>query len=288
MYGKLDGQGYVWSLRSTGYYYIRRDFTKSVSAPYYWAKDYKTPPNTLLATARMATEIRKISTTMPWGVNSAVYMPNVSALNTGIETYVSNAGQSGAYSWAQVNGGKPVTAGPKEVVGSGVTESSTAGLKDANVFGMLIGEFANLDSVVKPTTTTNFAGIPANSIIYYNGNLTIDPAGGNSNWYVIGNNGSQTGLLIVNGNFTMNSSATQQNAYYGLVYVTGSVNLSGSLIEGALILGSAGTGVTLTSNNGNPAAIYYNATMLQRMQTVVSGYLEDISARKIFLAIPSE
>jgi len=285
MFQKMDGLGYVWSIQSTGYYYIRKDFTKSATAPYYWIKDYKTYPNKLLASCKMATEIRKISTTMPWGVNAALYMPDPGLLKTSTSTYVSNASQNGVYSYAGTTNNKPVTAGPKEVVGSGVTESGTVNLSPADVFGMLITEFPNLDSVVKPTTSTNFASIPSQSIIYYNGNLTIDPAGANPNFYVIGPGGSQTGLLVVNGNFTMNSTASQQNGFYGLVYVTGSVNLTGSIIEGALIVGNAGTGVTLTSSNGNPAAIYYNATMLQRMQTVVSGYLEDVTARKIFLAV---
>lgn len=285
MFQKLDGLGYDWTIQATGYYYIRKDFTKSVSAPYYWVKDYKTPPNQLLGTCKMATEIRKISTTLPWGVNAALYMPNAALLKTGTETYVSNASQNGVYSYASTATAKPVTAGAKEVVGSGVTESGTVDLSSADVFGMLITVFPNLDSVVKPTTATNFASIPAQSIIYYNGNLTIDPAGANPNFYLIGPGGSQTGLLVVNGNFTMNSTASQQNGFYGLVYVTGSVNLNGSVIEGALIVGNAGTGVTLASASGNPAAVYYNSTMLQRMQTVVAGYLEDVTARKIFLAV---
>lgn len=293
MSGKLPGSGFVWSLQSIGYYYKRRDFTKSASAPYYWTKDYKTPPNQLLATARMQTEIRKISTTLPWGVNAALYMYDVPLLKTGADTYITNEKQATAYSWASYASGAPATAAANEVVGAGITETAlgSSSLSTNTVFGMSISQFANMDGVIKANTNTNFSSqtvIPPNSIIYYNGNLTIDPAGANSNLYYIGYNGYQSGLLVVNGNFTMNSSAATVNSFYGMVYVNGSVNLSGSTINGTLVTGPNAYGVTLTSSNGNPAGVFYNSYYIQFMQTAVAGYLEDISARKIFMAIPND
>jgi hypothetical protein len=209
-------------------------------------------------------------------------------LKLSANTFVSSEKQASSFACVSGFAGSPVTAGPNEFQGSSTIMGAVTQFTSNTVFGMSVTDFQSLDQVVKPASKpTSFGGINQFSIIYYNGNLTIDPAGAVPNNYVIGPNGIQTGILIGNGNFTMNSTSAQQNAYYGLVYVTGSVNLNGSSINGALIMDHASGGVTLAPVSGIQASINYNPNILTALQTQVSGYLEDISARKKFLAIPN-
>lgn len=299
-YGHLDGQGLVWDIVSTGYYYMRRDFNKtgSVTSPYYWTKDFKTTPNKILATARMATEIRKISSNLPGGYNSGLFLPNPSKLNVTTNTYVSDDPQFAASkAWVSPTNFSPVTSGSNEIQGPGCgacVSITSASLQAFNVFGISVPDFASLggQNLYRPTTATNLTSIPEMSIIYYDGDLTVDPAGSNANQQLIGPNGIQSGILVINGNFTMKSTATTPvtlNSYYGLVYVTGSVELDGSSISGALILGGTNsTGVTLKPVGSNQASISSNPDVINDLRTrKVTGYLEDVSARKKFLAIPN-
>lgn len=292
-YGKYTGQGLVWSISSTGYVYYRKDFSKSVSAPYYWTLDYKTYPNKLLGTARMSTEIRKLSTTMPWGLNAALYTPNIHNLNLSTNTVVSNQKQPSSYAWAavsQTSNNYPVTSGANEVQGSGLVTCGTCSLPLAagSVFGMSVTDLQNVaDNIGGTSQPLNFSTLGNFQLTTFNGNLVIDPGGGNPNYILIGAGGIQTGVLIVNGNFTMKSAGLNMNNFYGLVYVTGAVTLAGSSINGALIMdpGSGGN-VVLTSVNGIQGAINYNPSLLKTLQSTVTQYREDISSRKKFLAIP--
>jgi hypothetical protein len=292
VYNFKDGQGLVWTISCTGYAYKRRDFTKSATAPYYWTVPYNVYPNKVLATARMATEVRKMSLNMPWGDNAALYMYDISKLNVQTNTMVSNEKQASSTAWVSYLAGNPTTTGANEIQGGGVTTLSTAlNLSCNDVFGMSVTDIQNIADNIGNSTTQplNFSTLANFQLTYFNGNLTIDPAGANPNYYVIGAGGIQTGVLIVNGNFTMNSSAATINSYYGLVWVAGTVNLSGSSINGALILGNsaASEGCTLAPNAaGYQATINYNPKILANLQTTVAQYREDISARKKFLAIP--
>jgi hypothetical protein len=300
VYNGYAGQGVVWSLSSTGYAYYRRDYTKSVSAPYYWTVPYNQSPNKVMASARMTTEIHKLSENQPWGVNAAFYTPNINNLHITGNSNITNENQANSTAWAAaaVSGTSniPATTQTGEIVGSGFVTTGAGGngpsinLSASDVFGLSVTDLINSPMVDVSGGTgnePNFPNLGINQFIVYNGSLTINPDGSDNACTAIGPNGVQIGVLVVNGNFTMESSATGMNLYYGVVYVTGAVTLIGSSINGVLIMDPASGGnVSLSTLNGYTAAIIYNPSKLQTLQSTVFMYKEDVASRRKFLAIP--
>ncbi len=81
----VNGDGFVWSIQSTGYVYKRLDFT--VDAYGNFLKDYKTPPNFVVAKAQYSTEFRKLALNLP--------VPNPPGSGTSSAgLYVYNSGSS--------------------------------------------------------------------------------------------------------------------------------------------------------------------------------------------------
>lgn len=299
VYNGYAGQGLVWSLSSTGYAYYRRDYTKSVSAPYYWSVPYNKSPNKVLASARMTTEIHKLSLNKPWGLNAAFYTPNIHNLQITSNSVITNENQPNSTAWASsaVSGvsSNPQTAQAGEIQGGGFVTTGAGGngptlpLNAVDVFGLSVTDLhATMADVSGGTgNEPNFPSLGNNLLIVYNGPLTIDPDGSDNACTAIGPNGLQIGVLVVNGNFTMKSSATGMNNYYGVVYVNGAVTLIGSSINGVLIMDpSSGGNVNLSTSNGYQAAVNYNPGVLVRLQSTVIMYKEDIASRRKFLAIP--
>jgi len=60
----VNGDGVVWSIVSTGYVYKRMDKTINATTGM-WNKEYNVYPNVVVATARYATELKKLSLIMP-------------------------------------------------------------------------------------------------------------------------------------------------------------------------------------------------------------------------------
>ncbi len=81
--GDVNGDGFVWSIQSTGYVYKRLD--KRVDIYGNWIVPYNSAPNTVVAKAEFSTELRKL------GLNLPVPTPGPSVYSSGL--YVYNAGQ---------------------------------------------------------------------------------------------------------------------------------------------------------------------------------------------------
>lgn len=80
--GFVNGDGAVWYLQATGYVYKRLDKTVDVNG--YWIVPYNVSPNLVIAKAKMATELRKLSLNMPVpnppgpnNVSAGLYAENV-------------------------------------------------------------------------------------------------------------------------------------------------------------------------------------------------------------------
>ncbi len=66
---QMNGDGTIWYITCIGYIYRRTDLSISagtLGAPYfYWIKDYKTPPNQVVAKVSISTEYRKLGLNLP-------------------------------------------------------------------------------------------------------------------------------------------------------------------------------------------------------------------------------
>jgi hypothetical protein len=295
----FNGQGLVWYVQSTGYVYQRHDYTKSATGPTTWATPYNMLPNRIMAKAIMGTEFRKMSLNKPFGVGAALYCKDITKvnLNSGNNSVLSNGGKSGTFAWASANNSGAAPSGGTTTnvqVGAPVSCAGTGNftsLIDSKVFGMSLKDVQSIADVIgNASTTINFAGMTAGSyqLIYYGGNLTIDPASAVTQYQSI--NGS--GILVVNGDLTMTSSGTTFSAFSGLIYVSGNFTNNGCLINGSVIMGytggSASSGnVTITGTGAYHGSITYNPSIFTYLQANVAQYREDTSARHTLLAVPN-
>jgi Tfp pilus assembly protein PilX len=324
--GTFNGSGMDWYLVSYGYVYKRNDFRKvnagvTGTTGTDWAVPYNKSPNQLLATAKMATEIRKLSVQNPFGVGAPIYAEYLNQVSiasgsgdqvTGFKNppYYGAAGVTTTSAVTTVSGhGHPVT-----TITSTTTCPYPAGwdstnfpdppfcapasqaneLTDEYVFGMSvtnIGTIADYLGNSGPATQILNINKTINQLAYYSGNLTFDPSSSVTQY----RNLDASGILVVNGSLTITSNSTNIQSYSGIIFVTGNFTLNGGNIDGEIIMGytgpptaSAGNVSINSASDGTPAIVTYDPNLLKNtILPQVAKYREVTSEKRLLLAVPS-
>ncbi len=309
----FNGSGLAWYLVSTGYVYKRMDFQK-INSGTDWKIPYNQSPNILLGTSKMATEIRKLSVQNPFPLGSpgggvkgaAIYTKFINQVNiasgpgnevSGYKNppYVGCAGIT-------VTGACPNPTGYTTVNFPDGTYCAPATLAneltDSYVFGMSVTSLAALadfQGSAGPNTQVVDINGTQDKLTYYQGNLTYDPASAVTQYQAL----DASGILVVNGNLTLTSGYNTAGTtfitqiYDGVIFVTGNLTLQGAQVDGEVIVGNT-SGATTANGNvyvqtgaGNSSLITYDSDMVANVITKVASYREDISQKRLLLAVPN-
>jgi hypothetical protein len=350
--GQVNGNGLVWQVESTGYVYKRLDKGWNTNTGY-WNVNYNTSPNTVIASAKMTSEFRKLSFNYPASQAglAALYVANQSQVTLGSDNCllygaVSTTGTYPLMSFANAvtsnlvlpttqvtphsfsHSSCPCTViqnpscpcytlncsptgydsvnyqnNPGICLGGNASYSVTM-LSDVAVFGMslpdiqLIANYSGNSAVslVLPNSNCVTCSAVNNVLIYYSGNVTFG-----ANQPAPYQELNASGILIVNGNLTLDSGGIDTNGvqwpdsqFGGIVFVTGDLIVLGqSTLAGCVIMGTSSSYTTSTSQSvsldgvgGNKGTISLNPALVTQAIENVAQYREDISARKTLLAIP--
>ena len=309
----VNGDGFIWSVSSTGYVYKRLD--KTYSAGPTWAIPFNQAPNKIVATAKMTTEFRKLTLTLPPGSGTtwyaAVYCLNANKITLPANDQgILNGAVSNTTFPAAALGQSPACSNPvgKDAIncqGPPVTcvNSLNSPLADTSVFGMTLAQLQFLaDYRADATNPLNIAG--SEKLIYYNGNVTFGGAlaAPYDRLCIHGANATEStasGILVVNGDLILqpgNLSASPNpilgSWFDGIIFCTGNLSVQdGCEINGCVIMGTpaahAGSGnVTITGSAGNFGEITLNPAVISQALNLVAVYREDKTARKTLLAVP--
>lgn len=275
----LNGQGLVWSLYSTGYIYINNDSNQP----------YNSAPNKVLASAQMSTEIRKMSFNLPVTAAALAYdMTTISVQGNGILNGGSGY-SAAAYKnacgtcYPAVSGTGKISPSKSSVYPNSMPNWVTT--NPVQIFGMNPQQLKGVADVTGDGTHNLVFG--ANQLVYYNGNLTYDPAtvvGCYQNNYLNSKGGSC--IYVDNGNFTLKPvPAGQIGAYFsGAVFCNGSVTIG----EGNTVFGyiMAVNGITVGTGAGgtvDPANLILDPNLITNLNNTVTNYREDKSAEHNFV-----
>lgn len=254
--GQAAGSGTVWYLESTGY--VFQNYNSS--APFNQA------PNRVIASAKAATEVRRVSLLLPDKAAVTVNnlgnggSPGVALANNGRVVggnYAAVAyfsGNTSGLSGSSLATGTPVT--------QSVYTSSVPVLNPYNIFGLSASEFGQLADYSVTSAAQLPSSYPAQALVYINGNA------------VFTSSGSLTGggILYVNGNLTVNSSASA--LFSGVVYVSGNVVIDGpATIAGALIA----NGTVRLNGSGDAVNVEYNDGIVNETRQQVAQYRQSRS-----------
>jgi hypothetical protein len=288
--GYVNGDGLVWAVNSTGYIYQRKDYRMDKYGA--WLIPYNTYPNKVLATAKAYTEFRKLSCNLPNSAagDAALYVANGANVKLGGYAYL-NGKQSGAYALCAMSGAvtKPTGAATTNFFGAGTIMgyANNSAITDTSVFGMSIKDIQFIADNVGSASSTVTVG--TNQLTYYNGDLNYSGSSVTTAYQNL--NGS--GILIVNGNLTMNGASPATNCYFaGIVFCTGNLTITnGADIDGVVIMGysngvAAGGSVDITGSAGQYGILNANPFEVTQALKYVAQYREDISARRVLLAFP--
>ncbi len=291
--GYVNGDGLVWAINSTGYIYKRMDYQMDQYGA--WLVPYNVYPNKVLATAKAYTELRKLTCNLPVSAagDAAIYVTRAVSVYQNGYSYL-NGKQSGAYALCAVTGTSasatlPNGAGSTNFFGgSTVINATSSVLSDSSIFGMSIKDIQFIADNVGSASATITIG--TNQLSYYNGSISF--TGNNPVTAYQNLNGS--GILIVNGNLTLNGASPSTNCYFaGIVFVTGNLTImNGADIDGVVIMGNStsynGTGgaVDIAGSAGQDGILNANPHVVTEALKYVAQYREDISARRVLLAFP--
>lgn len=293
--GYVNGDGLVWAINSTGYIYKRLDYQMDEYGA--WKVPYNVYPNKVLATAKAYTELRKITCNLPVTAaagEAAIYVNRAASVFQNGYSYL-NGKQSGAYALCAVTGTSASATLPNGAAstnffgGSTVIDESSSVLSDSSIFGMSIKDIQFIADNVGNATTPITIG--TNQLSYYNGSISFT----GSNPVTTYQNLNGSGILIVNGNLTLNGgTAPTTNCYFaGIVFVTGNLTITnGADIDGVVIMGNStsysGTGgaVDIAGTAGEDGILNANPHVVTEALKYVAQYREDISARRVLLAFP--
>jgi len=261
--GAVAGAGSVWYIQSTGYIY------KSLNP----AVPFNQPPNVVLGSSKISTEIRRVTLSLPAeaatvvnaGANPIVKLVNNGQINggtayTGIAYYGVNSGS------LIVGGGAPSGTPPTQYI-------STGAINPVTIFGMSGHDL----SLLADYSVTNVGQLPtqypAQAIVYVNGNAVFMSSG-------VVNGG---GILYVNGNLTFPTSGNVNFA--GAIYTTGTALITGpALISGCVMVGSTAANALTVTGAGDSAQLVYNNPVIIMTQQQVAQYRESRSEYYTFTA----
>lgn len=229
---------------------------------------YNQAPNVIVSTAKMATEIRRVSLSTPH--NAAIIV------NSGAGDSLSNNGRvvggSVAAGFAYYGATSPCTANGTFISGTPACAAllpSTSSVNSTTIFGMSPHDLSLLADYSVTSAAQLPSSYPAQAIVYINGNANFNVA--NS---VVGG-----GILYVTGTLTLASSASA--LFSGVIYAGGNVTINGP----ALVSGTMITNGTVTINgSGDAAFVQYSASVVNGVQTQVAQYRESRSEYYTFTA----
>jgi hypothetical protein len=245
--------GAMWQLQSTGYVYIRRD-------P---AVAFNVKPNIVLATKTVRTEIQRVALNVKNAAISITTGGRVSIGNTGTAARVigTSAGNGVVFNTAGTSPVNPQVTSPAVLSGTPGAYSSGLGTSEVTLYGVFnVNNLADLGAIADiNVTNTNLlpSPLPAMQLIVLNyggtGTATFDSSRPLSG----------SGILVVNGNLTINGGIS---AWNGVIYVTGNYIQSGpSSVYGAVIMGSATSTASINGTAPNFAEIYYDPFMVEQV-----------------------
>jgi hypothetical protein len=307
---QVNGNGLSWSVVSTGYVYKRLDKTISATPGVGWIVPYNQPPNKVLATAKVATELRKLTVNLPsaagttWyagiyctNANARVTLPtnNLGILNGAVST---TTYATASMSSAAVPCPKPINNNTTNCPGGcpSACVNNAGALADTSVFAGLTIDDLKYMADYRGDSTTPLDIKSDWKLSFFQGNLTYQ--GTLAPPY---DRLHTNGILIVNGDLTLNagnmsvSPPILASSFGGIVFVTGDLIVrDGSSIDGCVIMGSpaptgyAGTpgDVTVAGTGGNIGIITVNPALITLALNMVAQYRENIATRKLLLAVP--
>jgi hypothetical protein len=216
--------GNVWLVRSVAYVFQRLDDTKPHDAP----------PNRVLGSAILETELRRLTLVPPGSAAVCCGSPG----GSGVHSRVNIQGNGGAAVYHRTVSGQSFTVSGGAVTQGGVSSNSGGVSYDDSVlavFGVTEEELRGLADdrisnqadfprpvprqslcfVEVPTLTLTMARrLEGNAIVYVRGNVDFQ----------VGNQSYFTGFLFVNGNLTMRETAE----FNGTIVCTGTVDIRGT------------------------------------------------------------
>lgn len=317
---QVNGNGIFWDITSVGTVYKRLSQAVTVvNGINEWVVAFNTPPNVIIAKTTETQEFRKLTGTMPLPVSltnsicGAVYCQSQTqvTLNAGDNALIrgkapisitanafvfdnlASAASSGSCTY-KANGQDSTN-----VTGNSYCSGPVSLLYDTNVFGMPLADIKpladyvgdNLGNAMQQCFDATGAPCSEPKLYYFDGNLTYDPTLASPYTQL-----NAFGVLIVNGNLTINSGNNNNNSLFiGLIFCTGNVVFQpGTIITGAVILGinsltTTGTVYTLKINGAtdNQAMIVNNPSMVQYIMNRVCTYRTNTSPKKNFLTVPN-
>lgn len=255
--GYSAGEGLCWSLESVGYVYRLRDPNVA----------FNVAPNQVVAKSRMATEIRRLTMTLP--LNAAVIVNNRSNVTLNANGRITGGAFCGlgyytGSSGPTVSGGQYTgTPNRQDIDGAGVNGSITTqnffGLTEKELKLMADYSVANLSSLPVP--------YPSMAVVFIENNVTF-----NSSRQLRGG-----GLLYVKGNLTLDAGSN--TLFSGLIFVTGNATVNGP----ALISGSLAVQGSLTMNgSGDVAEVQYDDGILNSARQQIGQYRENKASYHTF------
>jgi hypothetical protein len=264
--GGSAGAGLVWYIESTGYVY--KNANPAIA--------YNQSPNQVLGTAKIVTEISRVSLALP--LKAAVILNSqtggVTAATLSNNAFIFGGSNAGIGYYYPTTPGVINVTPAGDVSGSPTTSLISTGttVNPATIFGMsahnlsLIADYSVTTMAQLPTT------YPSSAIVYFNGNATFTTS------QQLINGG---GILYVTGTLTV-PATTIPASFSGAVYAGGNVSLSAMTMGGCLILGNTGT---LTANGaGDKTTITYSNNVITLTQQEVAQYRESRSEYYTFTA----
>jgi hypothetical protein len=244
----FSGLGNVWLLRSLGYVIQKRDLSKA----------WNVRPNRVLAMTTLEGEIQRLSLQPP--AQSAISVADGNGLHINTKARV-RGGATGAGVFYPTGSGTPTTgpAGETRVTGSpALSASATYNDSLKSVFGVTRDELRSMADLVITSANDFPDPVPANAIVFVEVNsITFDAARSLNGTAIVyiegnvsmisGNNSSFSGLLYIDGTFTMRETSD----IYGALVVTGNATMQGS---------------------GDSSSVYYDDDVLAALRTQIGQY----------------
>lgn len=238
----LVGAGTVWEIDSEGIIY--RNVDPNTAFDQY--------PNVVLVRVRLTTEIRRMVIVLPSPAATCLGTPTGSNFNAKTKV-IGGTGMGCVY---------PSGAGAPTITGTCTGSPATSTVNPyngaiQNVFGVTDTELRSLSDSYTTDAASITDPLPADKLLYMDGNITFDvarPLNG-------------TAILVVNGNVTVNASTNSD--FSGLLYVKGNCTINApSLVRGVVVT----TGTLTLAGTGDYVEIDYDASILSQLLKTLGQY----------------
>ena len=238
--------GMVWRLRSLGYIYRRVDPNTA----------YNLPPNRVIASQLMETDVRRVVITLPGLAALCVGDGNSCHINTGGRIY----GMNGSAILYPPNTGTPTTGGGSvnRVIG---TVAQQANWDDSyeHVFGMSETELAGLAHMIVTDMNDFPVPIPSMTLVVVDTGTTIQF---DSSHPLLG-----SGMVVAKGHVALSQGSNSN--FSGLLYVDGNLTMRDpSEINGAVVV----TGDCTIQGSHDFSTIRYDHAIIDAMMTSFGNY----------------